>query len=101
MMNKITASFIAILLLVTGCLSSPQRDRAFTKEWARQIRSEQEFQARKAHIQGKKGKKAPLDDGSATSSKGSGAPGYSIGGDEGVGADIGGGGGRLKYQLRW
>jgi len=90
------AVLIMALLASSGCLSSRQYDRPFSKDWVHLEHKEGELKAREAHINSKKGVFGvkPKTD----SKRGSG---LSIGKDSGLGADVGSGGGKVKYGFSW
>jgi hypothetical protein len=99
---------LALLVVVApGCLSTAQRDRAFSNDWAHQVRSENEFKARKARIGGdelvlvgkNRGPRAAVevDD--------KGRPRLNVGKKTGLSADLdlneGEPEAKVKYKLKW
>ena len=99
-----------LLLAATGCLSARRDDRPFSKDWVHQQNKESELKARIAHINSKGSFLGQKPDTSEPKTDTSNAKrdtspkrgsDFSIGGNSGFGADMGSGGGKVKYGISW
>ena len=94
-MIKHVFRLVFLVVALSGCLTSSRTDRPFSKDWTHQIQKEKDFEARKQRLEQSKKKKTGLR------TNREGKPALGIGGDSGISADVGSGGGTLKYGVSW
>jgi len=101
-------TLVLALVLVTGCVSGTNRDRAFSKGWAHQVRKENEVAARKAYLRGDSelvvvDKEGALRTTVVTDEKG--RPRLKVGGESGWGGNVrfrdGAPDVKVKYKIEW
>lgn len=98
-MKKIGLYGVLAALLLSGCMTTSTRDRAFTDDWADHVRKQGPVDRRNpAPLR----KEEPLRLGPATVTKDeSGRPRLNLGGDNGLGVDFESRGGRVRYRRKF
>jgi hypothetical protein len=97
--------FLAVL--AAGCAGKAASSPAFSREWAEQLRHDDELKARGLRTKAKSKDPGGTNGGSRTEfpsgfeNRRSGGGGISVGGDSGLGGTLNKDGGSIRYKFEW
>jgi len=105
-MQCLRAVLLSLLVVVTGCLTTPGHDRVFSKEWADHHRHQDEISARAKRVRERDpdpGGQLGADRKHLTEGqpKTRGNSGIRLGGRSGLGGILHRDGGIIQYKLEW